>query len=118
MLVCRGLCKASVNAFSANGQKGPDLWVGRQSRRKLLARAMVLQSGSACRATPVRGRQSPPRLTEKLDGAGATGEDVCRTMREPEKDRSIGDTKENYGGTRHNNTLGRACACISCKFKV
>lgn len=91
---------------------------GADSSRKLLAQATVLQSGSACRVTPVRGRQSPPRLTEKLDGTGATGEEVCSTMREPEKDRSTGDTKENYGGTRHNNTPRRACACISCKFKV
>lgn len=69
-------------------------------------------------SNPSERSPAPPRLTEKLDGAGATGEEVCRTMREPEKDRSIGDTKENYGGTRHNNTPGRACTCISCKFKV
>lgn len=88
---------------------GPNVCLGGkgESGGKRPAWAMAVQSGSAYRLIPLRGRQSSLGVTEKLRGTGAFGEEVCRTRSEPEKEGTLGTkgttcTEENYGGARQN----------------
>lgn len=75
-----------------------------QSGGKRPAWAVAVQSGSACRLIPVRGRQSSSGLTVKRHGTGTFAEEVCRTKSEPDKEGTKGTTctEENYGGARQN----------------